>query len=164
MKKIIFCIVFFIFATGCNIPVKTVAPILEDIGFNLDVSYYNENYILKGETKVDDLSLTVTEPEELNGMEITVNDGKLTLKYKELTYSPDGNELYGNIGLIIEDIFESAKKIKPEAKTDGNYIIKDTAEGKNYIFTFSPQGYPLKLEVNSEGFVAEFSNVTLKES
>ncbi|MBR4073531.1 MAG: hypothetical protein IKK24_06270 [Clostridia bacterium] len=163
MKKILFCILVLLLATACSKPVKTVAPILEDISFDLDVTYYNENYSLKGETDdSDEMRLTVTEPEELNGMILTIDDGKLNVEYKGLTHSPTNQELFGNAGIIIERIFESAEDKIPKDKSDGNYSISGKAQGKEYTFTFSPSGYPIRLEVPTEGFVAEFSNVTVK--
>ncbi len=163
MKKIFSLILCCFLLCSCRSMEKVTSPVTDKIKFGLDITYYNEKYHCSGQINGEKMSFTLNEPEELAGMELSLDKGVLTVSYKGLTYTPSDSSMptqfvCSNIYYAIDSIRNS----DANPKSDGeNYVLSGKAEGKEYIFTFSPAGYPLNLKLPSDAFYAEFSDITV---
>ena len=101
MKRFVIICAVILLLTGCS-KKADVKPIVKNISFNTDITYYNEKYTAKG--NVDNagvFTLEIVEPSELSGMTFTVDNGETKIDYKGLSFTPDANSLYSTaIGML----------------------------------------------------------------
>ena len=164
MRKIsLILAIFCLFLTSCRGIEKNAAPVTDNIKFNVDITYYNEKYRCEGSVNGEEMTFEVKEPETLNGMKLNIKNSHTEISYKGLTYTPSGYSLTtpyvcGKIYNAIKNI-GSSNNIKDGE--NGNYTISGKIDNSEYVFTFSPTGYPLSLKLPSDAFYAEFFDISV---
>jgi len=163
LKKLFALVLCCLLFCSCRSMEKITAPVTDNIKFGLDITYYNEKYHCCGEIKGEKMTFIVNEPEELDEMTLILDGEKTTVSYKGLTYTPSKNSMptqfvCSNIYSVMEQIRKSDAIPKSEEE---NYVLSGKISGKEFIFTFSPAGYPLSLKFSSDAFYAEFSDVSV---
>lgn len=154
------CIVLLL--TLCSCKKSEVSPKVFGISFVADISYNGERY--ECETVIEDskkTTLTVTSPEDIKGLVVTVDGDKKTAEFMGLCYSPKEDN---PICALAQNILDIMSDISLGGKTaelgDKNCVIKGSKNKKDYIFTFSPAGLPLSLNIPDSDIEAVFKNVT----
>lgn len=163
MKRIISLVIGLLLLSGCN--KAEVAPTLNGITFNADITYYNESY--KGECSVSEegvMTLKITEPEVLSGYTLTAERDKMTAEYLGLSFTPTQNNMvfsgvFGDIYNCFCEIIDTKSNAK---KTGDAYELSGGKESKSYTLTVSPTGLPQSLMLPDERFALYFYNVTVK--
>lgn len=148
------------FLVGCGKKTYT-KPILSDIEFDMDVTYYNEKYSAKGSIDGDNkLTLKILEPAELKNMKFTVYGDDIEINYKGLTYKPNENMILSSaVGLFytaMNDLKTDSAKIEYGEK---NYSVSVKNKQGEVFMNFSPSGLPLDIKYSSGVFYAEFSDI-----
>ena len=163
MKRfVIICVVLVLFTVGCNKKEDT-KPILNNIEFDIDITYYNEQY--SAHASIDDknkLTLKLKEPLEIEGMEFTLDDSDATINYKGLTYKPSKESLLSSaVGLFYGAMNSFGAEKADFEYSDKNHSVTATNEQGEFSMNFSPSGLPLNMESSSGAFRAEFSDLTV---
>lgn len=163
MKRFaIICVVFLLFTVGCNKKEDT-KPILNDIEFNIDITYYNEKYSAQGSIDAKNkLTLKLKEPLEIDGMEFTLDGTDTTINYKGLTYKPSSDALLSSaVGLFYRAMFSFGTEKADFEYSDKNYSVSAKCDDGEFLMNFSPSGLPLDIECLSAGFYVEFLDLTV---
>ena len=143
---------------------KEIRPYLAGISFTADMTYYNESYGFDGEIFSDGtLKISMTEPEQLKDLNITVSGEGMTVEYKGLTYSPVEGSM--PFSAVLEEFYNPLREIvlSDTAVADSNGVLTGSAGTLGYTLTVSPTGLPQKLEIPDERFTVKFYNVSVKE-
>lgn len=163
MKRFaIICVVFLLFTVGCNKKEDT-KPILNNIEFNVDITYYNEKYSAKGSIDAKNkLTLEFKEPLEIKGMEFTLDGTDTTINYKGLTYKPSKDVLLSSAaGLFYKAMISFGTEKAEFEYSSKNYSVSAKGDNGEFLMSFSPSGLPLDIECQSAGFYAEFSDLSV---
>ncbi len=162
MKKIIvFPLVFLLFC-GCA-RLKPVKPVLKNISFTAQIECEDINCMVDGVTSDSGLKLTVRKPEKINGLMFEVDKNGITAGFKGVSYTVDVNT--APKGAVIKAMFDILKDVvnKKTVYNNDNCEINGNVNDHEYSFLFSPQGLPIKLEVEDINLKVTFSNVTLNK-
>ena len=160
MKKIIICILLVLSLCGCASK-SGVEPVINGIAFNLDITYYNENYSAEGKMEDNILTLTVKSPSELEGMVLIISEDSFKVNYKGLTFEPTDNALLPSAGNMI---YKALSLASGELKCDGNdknLSVSSKTENGEFVINLSPAGLPIDLKYLSGVLNCEFSGVTI---
>ena len=137
--------------------------LLNNISFNADITYYNENY--KAFCSIDQngsFSVEIKDPSELEGMLFTINKDDVRVNYKGLTYTPNSNSLLSSACGMLYDAFTSTNSDNAQYEYgEQNFSVSAKTSNGEFLLQFSPTGLPLDLKYTSGVFCAEFSNVTI---
>ncbi len=163
MKKAFsFLVVAFLTVFLCACNDKTEAePQLKNIGFIADFSLEN------GKTSfscfVDGsggIKASVLSPSSASDMLFAINSTETAVSYKGSTYAPTGGEFpaENTVRALYEAITDAS--LKQLSVTDGeNCTLKGKIGCGDYVFTFSPSGIPLCLEIPQCGYEIIFKDV-----
>ena len=152
---------------GCSKTAANVSPQLNGITFDLKLNFYNEVFKCSGQFSADNvLTLTVSEPEIIKGMKLTVKDNALTAEYMGLTYTPKTEKLpFANLAQVFYETFSDVIYRNPDVKTNGESFFLESANGdKYYKITLTQTGYPISAEIPYCSLIGEFSNVSIIKS
>lgn len=163
MKKIFAVSLIMLFLCSCGFPKTDIEPVLENISFVAEVSYYNENYTFSGEADADGgILLEVVSPDEISGMQLIHKGDKVSISYKGLTYVANDKLPLAHTTEILYGVLSDLKTDNLGAlKNGGNLSAEGKIGSREYIADFSPSGILLKLKVPSLAFEAVFSDVKL---
>lgn len=164
MKRLFIICVSVFLLVGCS-KNEGKKPILNDISFTADITYYNEKYTAKG--SVDgkgNLCLEMIEPSELSGMVFTVDDRGVKVEYKGLTFSPNVNSLSGSAADMIYSGFSAVRQENVDYEYgDKNYTVTAKNNNTEFVLCYSPSGLPLEIKSSSGVFKTQFYDIkTLK--
>lgn len=159
-KFVIVCILFILFLTGCNKKTET-KPILNDIEFDVNITYYNENYTAKGSIDGENkLYLKIIEPAELETMEISLDGDDVEIGYKGLTYKPNENMILSSAAGLFYTAINDLRSDNAEIEYgEKNYSVSVKNKKGEIFMNFSPSGLPLDIKYASGVLGAEFSNL-----
>lgn len=163
MKRIaIICVVLLLFTVGCNKKEDT-KPILNNIEFDVDITYYNEKYSAKGSIDAKNkLILKFEEPLEIDGMEFMIDGDDTEINYKGLTYKPSKDTLLSSaVGLLYRAMNAFNTEKADFEYSSKNYSVSANVDEREVFMNFSPSGLPLDIECQSAGFYAEFSDLAV---
>lgn len=166
MKKlVIICITVAVLLVGCTKKADT-KPILNDISFNTDITYYNESYkAFCSIREAGNLSLELKESSEVEGMIYIINEDGVSISYKGLTYTPSSSGLLSSACTMLYDAFSAALSDSASYEIGKqNCSVSAKTQNGEFIMQFSPSGLPLDLKYVSGIFNAEFSDVTLTKN
>ena len=79
------------------------------------------------------------------------------------TYTPKTGKLPVNnvVRIMFEAIEDVGDNTVITSKSGENHKIKGKIDAGEYIFTFSPSGLPLRLEISDIKYIVRFSDLTL---
>lgn len=153
----VFYLCFFVLC-GCSAKGE-ITPVIQGISFEANIQYYNEKYLCDAQVDTKgNITLTFKSPENLEGLVLSVVDGKSSIQYMGLTYSPKGGSLpLGNIATLIDGVFNdiSDNKIKQNGK---NIEFVGKVSNEKYVISFSPSGLPLLLNIGDSSIIVQFNN------
>jgi len=160
-RLFIICVAFF-FLIGCSKKSDT-KPILKNISFNTDITYYNEKYTAKGSVDNDGtLTLQIVEPSELSGMTFTVDGEETKIDYKGLSFSPSANSLSSAaVGMLYSGFAAVGQKNADYEYGDKNYTVSSKNNNGEFLMSYSPSGIPLEIKCLSGVFEAKFYDMKL---
>ena len=164
MKRIISVFLMLFMICGCSNSDSGVQAVISGITFTAQISFYNEMFTCDGSISGDGvLELTVTEPENISGMMINVENGCITARFKGLTYTPNtGTFPFGGVAQNIWDVFNDAsKRLAPVSREGENYFIQSAPDEKYYKITLAETGLPLSLEYPAQGLKVQFLKMTI---
>ena len=117
MKKIIICIMLCATLCGCQKTNET-KPILNDISFDINITYYNEKYFASGKMQDNILTLEMKEPSEIEGMVLILSDSSVKVNYKGLTFEPTKNSLLPSACSMFYDALDAVLKGSAKLQDD----------------------------------------------
>ena len=161
MKRLVVLPIILMLLCGCS-PMETAKPVIENTSFVAQIDYNDSQYTCDVEVFEKSLNLTVVEPNEINGLKLKVDKNDITAEYKGISYTPDFNNMpQGAVIQILYSIIENIKNKTIEFSGE-NGAIQGEVNSCDYVFTFSPSGLPLTLEIDDIDLKIEFKNVALK--
>ena len=162
MKKIISVLICLICLCACS-SLQT-KPILTEISFTAEITYYNEVYTLEAQMLKDaTLVATIIEPEELKGLTLTVTKETITAEYLGLTYK--ANEATLPFSKTVLDTYLPLLNIinTPNIVANSEGVITGETENQKYSLTISPTGLPQTLELKDKRFTVRFYNTKINK-
>lgn len=161
MKRLLVFVVALSMFCGCA-QNKSTAPVVDNISFAAEIYYGDQDYSADVSIVDGVLNLTVTAPEEIDGLTLKLDENGIKANFKGITFTPDTSSLpQGAISQILFNVLNDAKQ-KTAVCGDENCEITGTVDGYKYTFVISPSGLPIELEVVDLDFKIEFTNVTLE--
>ncbi len=160
MKKMLLLPLVFLMLCGCSQRAQTT-PILNDISFTAQINYGSDKYA--GDVTIADntLTITVTEPEQIKDLILTINNSGIKAELKGISYTPNLNTLpQGAVGQILFNVLNDIKG-KTVESCDQNCKINGRVDGYKYTITISPSGLPIDLEIPELNLKIKFNNVTV---
>lgn len=160
MKKIFS--VFLVLICLCSCSGKQIKPTLTELSFTAELTYYNEIYLFDAEISKDaTLAIKMKEPEELEGLTLTVNKEQITAEYLGLTYT--ANEATLPFSSTVFAFYLPLLNVinTPEAAADKDGTLTGEVEGLKYSLTFSPTGLPQMLELKEKRLSVRFYNTEI---
>lgn len=162
MKKLIIICAVILILSGCG--KKTdIKPIVKNISFNTDITYYNEKYAAKGSIDSDGiLVLQIVDPSELSGMTFKVDGEDVKINYKGLTISPNSNSLSSAaIGMLCSGFSVAEQNNADYEYGEKNYTVTAKTDNGEFIMSYAPTGLPLEIKCLSAAFEAKFYDIKL---
>jgi len=128
----------------------------------MNFSFDDEKYIAQATLVNDVLNLTIEEPKNIKGLTIKMDKNGFTGHFNDVSRTFEANCLPQNA--IFQILFNIIVEIKDKPLNcyEENCKIIGETRGYNYIFTFSPSGLPLKLQIDQLNLTINFNNVNLK--
>ena len=162
MKKIISILLGLVCLCGCSS--GQTKPVLTEISFTAEITYYNEVYTLEAQMLKDaTLVATIIEPEELKGLTLTVTKDGISAEYLGLTYK--ANEATLPFSKTVWDVYLPLLNIinTPDLVANGDGILTGEAENQKYTLTISPTGLPQTLELKDKRLLVRFYNTKINK-
>lgn len=151
--KTLFCFitafVLVLSLAGCKKSAKEVVPKTQDISFNAEITFYNESFECAVTlTEKDGMTLTLSHPEDISGLEFKIKSGNITATFNGLEYKTDSSSLpQQDIASFIYQVFKNSDSEVFEE--DDNYYIEGKTDEYSYKLYLGLTGLPLKIEENS---------------
>ncbi|MBO5199783.1 MAG: hypothetical protein J6B93_00730 [Clostridia bacterium] len=162
LKRVISVFMLILLLAGCS--GSKTEPSLCGISFRADMVYYNESYSFDGRISENGvLTALIIEPEELEGLEFTLDGKTTTVNYKGLIYTPvEGSMPFCR---MIEDFYSPIRTLLdeegPTADSDGNISRGKGADA--FTLQLSPMGLPQTLKMPDDRFYVTFYNISVNE-
>lgn len=161
MKRIIICITLLAVLCGCT-KGTNVKPMVDGISFDINITYYNENYFAEGKIEEGVITLEMKSPSEIEGMVIVLDESSAKINYKGLTYEPAKNSLLPSAAGMLYDSLSAVGKGKCKAENDDkNILLSASTSNGEFVMNLSPSGFPIDLKYTSGVFYGEFTGVTV---
>ena len=160
MKKLLVLPLVFLLLCGCTQISETV-PVLNNISFEAQIEYGDQEYAGNVTIADNTLNLTVTKPQEIDGLNLTVSENGIIAEFKGISYAPDISALPQ--GAVAQILFKVLGDVggKTIACNDQNCEITGRVDDYKYTFIFSPSGLPISLRIDGLDLEILFNNVTL---
>ncbi len=160
MKKFFVLPLLLVIFCGCSQP-KQISPILNDISFEAQISYENENFVCDTTLLDDTLNFSVIKPDEIKGSSLTLSENSVKAEFNGLSFEPDINSIPQ--GAVIKVFLEVLKDVKDKKIdcNDNNCIINGSVSEYEYKFVFAPTGLPISLTIDELDLEIDFKNVTV---
>lgn len=164
MKKLLVLLVVIFLLGGCSTSVKETPP-LPDLNFcgNISVTYNNFDLICKIDNKVaTGCTVTVTQPELISGLKMTVSDGNCTFSMGDISYELDSSflmktEFASKLTETFEQILATTNVHKLE---NGNWLYSgSTSAGKFNLVQDALTGYPISVTIPEIDLYIKFSDM-----
>ena len=162
MKRLLLALMVLLCLCSCT--KKEIKPILTEISFTGELTYFNEIYVFDGEILKDGtLKATIKEPEELEELKLTVTEKGMRADYKGLTY--EANEATMPFSRIVQEFYTPLNMLigQESLTANKNGEISGKAGETDYLLTLSPTGLPQKLELETRHITVRFYNISIKE-
>ena len=159
MKKY-FCISLALLLVGCS-DVTDIKPILTNITFTAEMTYYNEYYEMAVDISENgDMVVTVNHPDELKGLRFDILNGEVTAAFNGIKL--DGIDTYKTAA--VNFLYSPFDVKNPKVyKKDDRFFIKGKCDGGEYTTYITESGLPLKICDNAERFEIIIKNLKLKK-
>lgn len=164
MKKLFCIVIMLITLCGCGNE-NRITPILREIEFDASVDCDGEKFAYTAEICDDgSMSAYFTDPTELSGMTIKLEDENITAEYMGLSYEAKLSAFpQGNIVKTVYDVFHNSEKGECFADDGENCRAEGNVSGEKYLFYLAPSGLPLSLEFPDREVKIIFNNVKIKD-
>lgn len=147
-----------LFLVGCSSGTD-IEPVLRNISFTAEMSYYNENYEMAVEIFKDgEAVIELTYPEELKGLKFKIKNEELTSEYNGITFEDKNNFKTLAAELLYLPFKNEKQKVYNE---DDCFFIKGKCNGGEYIMYVTEAGLPLEISDNLERFKIIIKNLTI---
>ncbi len=164
MKKtslLLFIFMFSLFLSGCR-QKCSVTPLVRGISFSCTVKYYNECY--DGEASVaenGDTDIKITSPEGLSGLILHFKGDDATAEYSGFNYKYNISEMPE--GMAFTYLYEMLRAAENgEVSLEDDKYFTESKKGSRICRLYlGATGLPISAEDASNGFSAEFKNVTV---
>lgn len=161
MKKILFLPLLFVLLCGCS-KKTTVAPVLNNISFEAEIEYNENQFVCDVDIKENVFDITVTKPENINGLNFVLSDSGVTANFNEISYSKDIDLLPDTaIHKLLFNVFCDVSNGKFAEYDSENCVISGKTDGYEYNLLISPSGLPINLEFDDIDLKIFFNNLTL---
>ena len=139
---------------------------MTNISFTADIILGVNEFVCDVSLFEDSAKITVLQPREIEGLIFEYTDGSVSGNYKNAEFKPYSNKLPNSaISQQFYDIVYDIKRNNYTAISDeNNCVISEKLNNYTYVFTFSPTGLPISLEIKDLDFKAQFNNVTIEKS
>ncbi len=159
MKKIL-CLIFIMLLVGCT-QKTNVKPITRNISFTAEMTYYNEYYEMAVDIKKDgDMTVSMLHPEELQGLNFCIENGKTTAEYDGIKMEADDSYKTAATGFIYS-VFKTEEQ--PVFKNDNRFFTKGACDGGEYKMYISEAGLPLKICDSADRFEIIIKNLKINK-
>ena len=151
----------FLFVCGCAAKPKS-KPILNNISFIAEIDYGDNKFVCDTAISENVLKLTVTEPDEIQDLNLTISQTEVETEFKGGSYTKSLDELAsGSVAKIFHSLLNDILDNKSASYNDENCEITGKAEGFKYVFVFSPSGLPISLCVDELDLKIVFKNASI---
>ena len=159
MKKLL-CLLLFVPLIGCT-QKTNIKPVTRNISFTAEMAYYNEYYEMSVNIgSSGDMSVSVLQPRELEGLVFNITNGKTTAEYSGIKI--DTNDTYKTAAANF--IFSVFKAEKQEVfKNNNRFFTKGKCDGGEYKMYISEAGLPLKILDSADRFEILIKNLTINK-
>ena len=159
MKKLL-CLLLFIPLIGCA-QKTNIKPVTRNISFSAEMSYYNEYY----EMAVDinnsgDMSVSILQPKELEGLIFNIKDGKTTAEFSGIRINTDNNYKTAAVNFIYS-VFKAEEQTVFE--NDNRFFTKGICDGGEYKMYISEAGLPLQILDSTNRFEVIVKNLKINK-
>lgn len=157
---LLFC--FIVFLCGCSMK-KDVKVNTALMSFDCYIERENEKYTVNMVTgeEISTITATITKPQNLNGMKYILENGNLSVSYKDIHINPDLKEMpEENAVISVMNVIKDCHN-KEAKENDGNYDYNGSLGDNEYCVAVSPAGLPLGISINSLGITVQIKNLTL---
>lgn len=168
MKRILVLLLCLFLLGGCSLE-KSIAPPIPDLNFSGNISVTYNNYEIECiiDNKIaSECVLTVTKPELLSGLTMTVKDSDCTLKLGSIEYKIDSETLkQTQFASSLAEAFKNVLSTTTYEKLEnGNWqYTGQTSVGKFTLVQDSLSGYPITLRIPDADLYVKFSNMKKTE-
>lgn len=161
MKKFFVVLLLLLFLCGCS-KSKQIEPVLNNITFTAQIQYGDENFVCDTALSDNTLKLAVVEPNEIEGLTLTVDKEVIQAEFNGISFNPDIDSIPQ--GAIIKTLFSVLSDVRGKKIecVDKNCEVSGNTDGYKYNFVFSPNGLPISLLIDNIDLKINFSNVVLK--
>lgn len=161
MKRFFVLPLLLVFLCGCSKSTQ-VKPVLDNISFEAEISYGDDNFVCDTILQENNLSLSVIEPDEINGLSLTLDENSVKAEFNGLSFEPDINSIpQGAVAKVFFAILNDAEG-KLLDYNEQNCVLNGIAAENKYQFIFSPKGLPISLTVDELDLKINFKNVVIK--
>ena len=159
MKKLL-CLLLFVPLIGCA--QKTdIKPVTRNISFSAEMTYYNEYYEMAVDIKGNgDMSVSILQPKELEGLIFNIIDGKTTAEFSGIKINTDDNYKTAAINFI-SSVFKAEEQTVFE--NDNRFFTKGICDGGEYKMYISEAGLPLQIVDGGNRFEIIIKNLKIKK-
>lgn len=154
MRKIVISLGLILLLTSCR-QAEEVVPQTANLGFCVHTVWNKTEYILDGVTDENsNLSLSVTEPEELKNLKFSLREDCVTVSYLDLEKEIPLNSFEEDSPIrIVYEGFKSAENYENVFTENGEYFTEFSLGKEDYRFTFSQGGLPLGIKTSEDNFI-----------
>ncbi len=149
---------------GC-VALKKETPPIPDLNFsgNINVTYNNFELECTVDNKIaSGCVVTVTKPELISGLTMTVENGNCVFKFGKVEYAVNSSlmkqtEFVTSFAEALKNVLNTTTYEKLE---NGNWqYVGQTSAGKFIIVQDSESGYPVSLRIPDANLYVKFSNM-----
>ncbi len=157
MKKILL-LIFVLTLCGCSSTAK-VKPVTRGLTFTAEITYYNEYYECDVEiNQTDQMKISLTYPEDLNGLVFTQKNNKIITEFKGIKC--ETVDSYSQTA--INYIFKAFENETQKAYKNGEKLYTKGSLGDGeYTMYITEAGLPLKICDSLQRFEITIKNLTL---
>lgn len=149
------------FLIGCKSKAENIKPITNNVSFDCNITFYNEDYDCKvTNTKNNEITLKFSSPENINGLEYIITKDKITSVYKGIEYE-SRIESYPpqSIAKFIYTVLCSENNKVLEQ--NDNFFVEGKTKDYNYKMHLGQTGLPIKITEKNNSITVIIKNATI---
>lgn len=164
MKRVLLLLLLLLQLCGCS-ALKKATPPVPDLNFsgNINVTYNGFELECTVDNKIaSSCVITVTKPELISGLTMTLENGDCVFKFGNVEYALNSTQMKQTE--FVTSFAEALKNVLSttsyEKLENGNWqYVGQTSVGKFIIVQDSDSGYPVSLRIPDANLYVKFSNM-----